>query len=111
MDERRRDPRVPLDCPVFATLRIADGTDVFCLLRDVSLQGAQVALSPGEHSVGVREGDILTILDPPLQLDGVLTNAHAEVAWVREGAFGIRFRNSLEVDHMLLEKLLSDVCL
>jgi len=96
---------------VFATLRTQDGTDVFCLLRDVSLQGAQVALPPGERSIGVREGDVLTIIDPPLQLDGVITKASAEVAWVGSGSFGIRFGNGLEIDQQLLEKLLTDVCL
>ncbi len=111
MVERRKDPRVPLDCPVFATIRMVDGEEVYCLLRDVSLKGAQVALPPGERNVRVREGDVLTIVDPPVQLDGVITNANAEVAWVGEESFGVCFRNGMDIDQRLLEKLLADACM
>lgn len=111
MAERRREPRVPLDCPIFATLLLKDGLELYCLLRDVSLQGAQVALPPGELSVGVAVGDEVVIIDPPLQLEGVITEARAQVAWIRDGVFGIRFANGMEIDQQLLEKLLSEACL
>ncbi len=110
MDERRREPRVPLDCPVFATMQREGGAEIFCLLRDVSLKGAQVALPPGDTTTQVTLGEELIILDPPLQLNGVITNARAKVAWVQEEAFGVRFDNGMEIDQQLLEKLLSDVC-
>ncbi|UZP65885.1 PilZ domain-containing protein [Desulfovibrio mangrovi] len=111
MVERRSEPRVPLDCPVFATLQLKDGLEVYCLLRDLSLQGAQVALPPGELSIDVVVGDDIVILDPPVQLDGVITNARAQVAWVQGGMFGIRFANGMEIDQQLLEKLISDACM
>lgn len=105
MEERRKVPRVPLDCPVFATLQGPDGRQVFCLLRDVSSHGAQVSPPPGEP-VWVNSGDVLNIVEPALVMDGEAMILQAEVAWTQDGVFGIRFSQEGGISPRMLQSLM-----
>ncbi len=108
MDERRKEPRVPLDCPVFATLRFGDGEQVFCLLQDVSESGARIALPPGEPVERIAVGGYVEFTEPSVSYDEAAVPA-AEIVWTDGSVFGVRFANDAEVNRLLLAALLAGI--
>lgn len=96
MQERRKEPRIPLDCPLFASLRIAELT-LPCLLRDVSRNGAMVCLAPKIKADGACAGARVVFVDLPETLTAVLSNCSGEILWRKGEMFGIRFDAELSV--------------
>lgn len=109
MEDRRSEPRVPLDCPVFATLRLGDD-EMFCLLRDVSLSGFQVAMPPGEDASTIVIGKQVQVIEPPDSLAQFLDHSSGTVVWVSEDTFGVRFDEQLTIEQEALEKYLEEAC-
>ena len=108
MIERRKDLRVPLDTPVFVTLLTESGKELFCLMKDISLGGAMVALPPEMPDGAVVPGEALTISEPPEGLFEELGNTVVHVAWVKPGAFGVAFSSILQLTQEKLEQRLND---
>ena len=108
MIERRKDLRVPLDTPLFVTLRTQDGEELFCLMKDVSLGGAMVALPPDTPENRFMPGEALHVSEPPDELVDELENWVVHVAWVRDNTRGVAFSSILPLTQEELEQRLSE---
>lgn len=108
-DERRSSPRVPLDSPIFITLRINEATECPCLVKDFSLGGAMIALPPGKGGT-VAEGDHVSITELSQKQCSPMQNIHGLVQWVKGEHFGVSFTSPMTISQEELKDTLENFC-
>jgi hypothetical protein len=95
-EERRKCTRVQLDRPLFAVMRISEENRFRVMIADISFEGAQLLLPPGQNPAEVPDNAPLFLFDfPPQfsQLDGI----EARLAWRGPANCGVIFKNTISL--------------
>jgi hypothetical protein len=102
MQERRQDPRIPLEDILYVHTVSAD-RELPSVLLDISVSGARLGLSPTEALPPA--GSDITFKNTSL-LAPFLENRKATVMWGVGVQFGIRFQQQLDASLEDIAKLL-----
>ncbi|ABB39556.1 type IV pilus assembly PilZ [Oleidesulfovibrio alaskensis G20] len=103
-DERRLEERIPLDAPVFATVRHEEHT-IMVMLDDVSLGGVRLRLAPGQTAPSwLCAGCGVLLEDWPFPA-GTAAPLSASVMWLDGGLCGLQFDARLNLTRQELQRL------
>ena len=100
-EEGRRCTGGQREKPLFAVMQISEDNRVRVMIADISFEGAQLLLPPGQDPALVPDNAPLHLFDFPPQLSR-LDGIEARLAWRGPANCGVIFKNaiSLSLDHL-----------
>lgn len=105
MLERRGHPRVPLDIPYFARMRVEGGKAYAVMIVDINRWGIQAAFATPDDAMGECLGMAVLIEDLPARLDPSGTGWVGNLSWVTPLRCGVRFVRILPLSDAELSAL------
>lgn len=95
-EERRKCTRVQLDKPLFAVMQISEDNRFRVMIADISFEGAQLLLPPGQDPAQIPADKPLQLFDFPPQLEA-LNGIEARLAWHGPANCGVIFKNAISL--------------
>lgn len=94
--EKRDYQRVPLDIPLFVTLKTADNRELPVQLLNCSRGGVQLVFAPKDENYSLEMlNSFVSLLHLPRPMDPTAAGRVGRVAWVASGRCGVRFDEPL----------------
>ena len=93
MEERRKDVRIPLDDLCYAYVCQDSGSELQCILLDVSPCGARVGLPVGAHPPPAGSSIVLYVEEPALSK--FFNQRRGKVVWNRGVQMGMLFNEKV----------------
>ena len=90
-EEKREQPRVPLDVPFFVAIRMDSGDKIQAMLIDCGRGGVQLAFSPAETRMGELLNLTVMIEGLPDKIRAETTGSFGVITWVSPERCGVRF--------------------